>query len=137
MANGTNNPNEIADGALFFLRDSAGFRQLFQVESAEDTSEGSVSTVTGPAGVVGTVRAAGGFSLSLTTRRARGVPDEADWEGLEADDEIFRFEIQILGGPRRQYSRCRVSNANTSYGNDGSVTTSVTIVAPARDIIKG
>jgi hypothetical protein len=136
MAIGFDNPNPISDGALFYLADTAGFRQLFQVETVSSTMEGGVSNVMGPAGVIGNVRAPGGFTLSLTTRRASGVPDEADWDGLRDDDEIFRFEIQYLGSTRVQFINCRVATINDSVGADGNVTREVSITATSRNNIQ-
>ncbi len=135
MATGFDNPQPVQDGALFFLRDRSGQRQLFLLEGVNHTFEGSVTNIPGPAGMIGSQRAPGGHSISFTTRRARGANPEARWETLLDGDEVFRFEIQFLFGDRWIFPQCRVSTANTSADNGGSVQTEVTLVCPIREIV--
>ena len=134
MASGHDNRTEIVDGVLYFISDGTQIVQLYHVESHSVNDEGSVTNVVGPSGVIGTQRAAGGFQISLKSRRAKNVAAEVDWEFLRESDVLFRFEIQAIGGRRAQYFRCRVSNTNESADSSGAVTLDITITAPERKI---
>ena len=134
MGSGHDNKTEVVDGVLYFIGDGKQIVQLYHLESHNVNDEGSVSNVPGPAGVIGTQRAAGGFQISLKSRRAKHVEAEVDWEHMRDSDALFRFEIQKVGGRRAQYFRCRVSNTNESADASGAVTVDITITSPERKI---
>jgi hypothetical protein len=133
MSSGFNSPTPIADGSTYYVTFSAGTVQLYHLEEVSVSDEGNVELVTGPAGVVGSRRSAGGFKISIKTNRAKGVAEEVPWQRLRRADEVFRFEEQILGGTRQTYNNCRVANVNTSTGADGAVTMDVTLVCTDQD----
>ncbi|WP_428262889.1 hypothetical protein [Haliangium sp.] len=125
----SNNPNPIVDVVRYFVADSAGYRQLKQVTGVNVQSGKSMQVAAGPSGTVGTTRSQGGTTLSVSTAHAKGVPDEVDWDGLQADDERFRFEVQYEGGKRFQYIECRVASINDSHGTgDGNVRREISLM---------
>lgn len=128
------NKTEINDGVLYFISDGASSKKLYLVESHSTTDDGSVTVVKGPAGIIGTHREAGAFSIALKARKSRKGKNEVDWARLRDDDVRFRFEIQEIGGQRYQFFRCRVSNVNDS-ADSGSRSIDITIVSPERTII--
>jgi hypothetical protein len=136
MSSGFNAPTPIADGALFYLTDSGGTRQLYHLEEVSFTDEGSVEVVNGPAGTIGTRRKAGGFKVNLKSNRAVGVAEEASWERLRNRDERVTFAAQILGGSRLEFPDYRVATVNTSIGADGAVTNDVTLVGTTQDTVE-
>jgi hypothetical protein len=135
MSIGNDNPNPISDGAQFFLTDSAGFRQLFQIKSADPQMQGGVTEEVGAGGVLGSKRQAGGFTISAVSVVSRGVADEADWDGLRDDDEFVTFEIQYVGNARHVFENTRISTVNTTAGEDGTVTRNIAMYAPRRNIV--
>ena len=134
MAAQHDNKTEINDGVLYFITDGGSARKLYLVESHSTSDDGSVSVVKGPAGIIGTHRESGAFSISLKARKSKNGRNEVAWDLLRDNDVRFRFEIQELGGQRYQYFRCRVSNVNDS-ADSGSRSIDITIVAPERTII--
>ena len=136
MARGVDNPRPISDGATYFLTDPLGRRQLRQIESHQVNTEGGLTVVTGPSGVLGKVRAAGGHTITLTVRHARTVRDEVAWDVLLDTDLDVVFEIQYRGGKRKIYRKCGVSTISDSTDNGGNVTFEVSLVAEKRDIVE-
>lgn len=133
--NGPNgNDGEIVDGALYFISTGQDNVQLFHIETHNVSDEGSVSTATGPSGPIGTQRAPGGWQIALKSRHAKNVEDEVDWEWLRDTDTRFRFEIQKVGGRRKQFFRCRVSSVNDTGDGSGAQSLDITITSPKRKV---
>ena len=136
MARGVDNTGAISDGATYFIVDPLGRRQLRQVKSHQGATEGGLTVQTGPSGVLGKSRAAGGYTVTLTVVHARNKRDEVAWDVLLDQDIPFTLEIQYRGGLRRIYSDCGVSTISDSAGEDGTVSFEVAIVATKRDNVQ-
>lgn len=136
MSRGDDNPRPISDGVKYFITDPLGRRQCRQIENHDGNQEGGLTVVAGPSGVLGKVRAAGGYTVSLTIRHARNVRDEVAWDVLRDFDIDIVFEIQYRGGQRRIYRECGVSTVGDSADNAGNVTFKVDLVAEIREIIE-
>jgi hypothetical protein len=136
MARGVDNTRPLSDGAVYFIIDDLGRRQLRQVQTHSVQTEGGLSVVTGPSGVLGKVRAAGGYSLTLTVRHAAGVRDEVAWNTLLDTDASFTLEIQYKRGQRKIFRDCGVSTISDSAGEDGNVTFEVSLMATKREIVE-
>jgi hypothetical protein len=136
MARGVDNTKPLSDGATYFIVDELGRRQLRQVESHQGQTEGGLSAVTGPSGVLGSVRAAGAFPLTLNVRHARTVRDEVAWHTLHKNDARFVIEVQYRGGIRKVYSDCGVSTISDGAGADGNVTFEVALLATKMDVVE-
>ncbi len=136
MAQGTDNPAPISDGATYYITDPLGRRQLRQVESHNANPEGGLAVVTGPSGIIGRNRSAGGHAITLTVRHARTVRDEVAWDVLQEQDIDIVFEIQFRGGMRLIYRKCGVSTVSNSADNSGNVTFEVALVAEKKSTVQ-
>lgn len=143
MANAENNPRPLADAGLIGITANGVFRIDDTVQSFDVSDEGSVTSVPGPNGIIGTSRGAGGFSLSITRPTLRDN-SAVDYEALRADDQIIEVEFligfyeaqQFIPVRSRKYSGCRVANVGSGLAQDGTTTENVTITAPFEEITR-
>lgn len=123
--------SEVVDKARFYVVDGDQKIELMWVESHSADDDGSVTTVKGPGGNIGTTREEGAWSLELQVRRPRGKAADINWDDAKDNDKVFRFEVQEIGGGSFQYFGCRVSNIKDSHGS-GERTRTIQITSPRR-----
>lgn len=143
MANSESNPAPLADAGLIAIQTDT-FRYDFAVANFDSSDEGSVVSVPGPNGVLGTVRSSGGFSLTLSRPESRIASGGIDYELLRSQDVIFDLiylsgyyqNNQFITVRAQRFNGCRVATVSRSLPTDGNLVENVTITAPSDEITR-
>jgi hypothetical protein len=101
-------------------------RSVKSVSTSDDQTT-EIVTALGSKRGVGFKQSAGGLSLTFEVLCEK--KPEVDYRWLKRKQWEFALTIELAGGFRLQYPRCKVSTVTISASDDGEVMDSVEIVA--------